>query len=149
MEPALINQESCPSWIKIAKKELGVKEIAGKEANPQILAYHRATMLSANSDEVAWCSAFVNWVMREAGIKGTGSALARSWLKWGRRLKYEEPGCIVVLERGGSKWQGHVGFYIGKGKDPSFIKILGGNQNDQVSIEEFSRHRILGFRMPK
>ena len=66
-------------WIDIAKGEMHQAEIPGPMANPRIVEYHATTSLKATFDEVPWCSAFVNWVMEQAGIKGTGSAKARSW----------------------------------------------------------------------
>ena len=46
---------------KIAQSYLGVKEKPGKVEEQQILDFHLATTLKAESDEVAWCSAFMNW----------------------------------------------------------------------------------------
>ncbi|MBJ6799769.1 peptidoglycan-binding protein [Geomonas sp. Red259] len=67
-------------WLKIAAGEVGQKEFPRSPANPRIITYHSATSLRAISDEVAWCSAFVNWCLRQAGIAGTNSAAATSWL---------------------------------------------------------------------
>ncbi|HEX5760734.1 MAG TPA: TIGR02594 family protein [Thermoanaerobaculia bacterium] len=72
----------------------------GLADNPRIVEYHRTTSLRATDDEVPWCSAFVNWCMREAGLRGTGSAAARSWLTWGSRLATPRRGCVTVLRRG-------------------------------------------------
>jgi len=71
------------AWMSIAEAELGTAEVAGTARNQRIIAYHSATSLEAKSDEVPWCSSFVNWVMRQAGYTSTNSALARSWLGWG------------------------------------------------------------------
>jgi len=135
-----------PKWMEIAEKELGQHEIKGPEANPRIVEYHKATSLQASSDEVPWCGSFANWVMREVGIKGTNSAAARSWESWGSDLKKPVFGCIVVLKRGTGS-QGHVGFYVGEG--PDHVKILGGNQGDQVSILNFNKSKVISYRWPK
>ena len=81
-----------------------VREIAGSQHNPRILAYHLATALKATTDEVPWCAAFVNWCLREAGIEGTFSAEARSFLRWGLTIPLEsiEAGDVVVFARGQS-----------------------------------------------
>ena len=70
-----------PKWIEIAKKEIGIHECASDEK--RILEYFTATSYKAQSDTVPWCSAFVNWCMKEAGITGSDSAAAKSWLTWG------------------------------------------------------------------
>jgi len=136
-----------PKWLEIAEKELGEHEIPGDKSNPRIIEYHKATTLKSSSDEVPWCSSFVCWVMQEAGFKTTRSASARSWQWWGKEIKKPEFGCIVVFKRGSSPSQGHVGFFVGQGSD--HIKILGGNQGDQVSIANFNKDKVVAYRWPK
>lgn len=135
-----------PIWYKIALKEIGVQEIKGPGFNPRIIEYHAKTTLKATEDEIPWCSAFVNWCMSKANIKGTGSAAARSWLKWGRGIVAPVVGCICVFKRGNSDWQGHVGFYAGE--SDSQIIVLGGNQSDQVKYSFYKKDDLLGFRWP-
>ncbi len=67
----------------------GVEELPGAAHNPRILEYHRTTTLghgAASKDETPWCSSFVNFCMVMSGFRGTNSASARSWLKWGSGL---------------------------------------------------------------
>lgn len=134
-----------PRWLEIASQELGVSEIAGMNHSKRILQYHSETSLKANTDEIPWCSSFVNWCMKQSMIKGTYSAAARSWLKWG----YEcEPvkGCIVVLRRGKDEVSGHVGFLVDI--DDNFVHLLGGNQSNKVCVQKYARHDVLGYRWP-
>lgn len=77
-----------PAWLRIAVAERGVKEKPGAADNPRIVEYLKSTNLGSpqnKNDETAWCSAFVNWCVEQAGFDGTDSALARHWLKWARR----------------------------------------------------------------
>jgi len=134
-----------PPWMPIAIKELGVSEVKGNLHNPKILEYHKTTTLAAKQDEVSWCSSFVNWVMKQAGIKGTGLANAQSWLKWGVGIDVPIYGSIVVLKRGKEPWMGHVGFLVYDSKER--MMILGGNQGDKVSIAPFSKKDLLGIRL--
>lgn len=134
-----------PTWFQIAQKEIGVHEYTDGE-NPRILEYDDATSLHAKQDEVPWCSAFANWCMRQAGIKGTGLANARSWLDWGDKLQEPVEGCVVVLRRGAPP-SGHVAFYAGS-PTPGVIKLLGGNQGDQVKYSYFKTADVLGYRWP-
>lgn len=136
-----------PIWMAIARKELGVKEAAGTVDNPRIVEYHQATSLKAKDDEVAWCSAFANWVMKQAGIKGTDSAAARSWLGWGTALKAPRSGCVAVFSRPPESWSGHVAFYVDE--TPTHVRVLGGNQGDAVTIASYPKARLLGFRWPE
>jgi uncharacterized protein (TIGR02594 family) len=134
-----------PHWMPIALRELGTKEVPGDGDNPRVVAYHQATTLRATEDSVPWCSAYVNWVLREAHEPTTRSALARSWLAWGQAVP-ERYGAVTVLSRGAHPTQGHVGFLIDA--DGASLWLLGGNQSDMVNIARFDRTRLLGFRMP-
>lgn len=124
--------------------EIGTKEIVGEEDNPRIVEYHSATGLKATDDETPWCSAFVNWVLKESGVEGTNNAMARSFLNWGVKLDEPQPGCIVVLKRGAPP-SGHVGFYLGECIEGLFY-MLGGNQSDSVRISVYKEADVLGWR---
>ncbi len=128
-------------WFEIAKREMaaGVKEIPGPQDNPRIVEYHQSTTLHATDDETPWCSAFVNWCIEQAGLKGTQSASSRSWLAWGQEINQPRLGCIVIC-------RGHVGFYYQEEKGR--ILLLGGNQSNQVKISPYSKNKILGYRWP-
>ena len=131
-----------PNWMLIAQKEIGEHEIVGGE-NPRIIEYHNSCTLHAKEDEIAWCSAFVNWVMQQVGFKGTRSAWAQSWAEWGKEV---EPvvGAIVVF-----RWDngsGHVGFITAW--DDNDVEVLGGNQADSVCKTRFSWSHVISIRMP-
>jgi uncharacterized protein (TIGR02594 family) len=133
--------------IKTARAEIGQKEIKGKKHNPSIVRYWKAVnnAKGITDDETPWCAAFVNFVLLETGLSGTGKANARSFLTWGRSTSNPQPGDIVVFWRGAKDgWQGHVGFYMGF--EGNYIKVLGGNQTDQVKISTYSRDKLLGYR---
>jgi uncharacterized protein (TIGR02594 family) len=135
---------SAPKWLHVALDELGTQEVRGGE-NPRILDYHTATTLRALEDEVPWCSSFANWCIFEAGLKGTKSAAARSWLKWGKPCE-ARLGAVTVLQRGTSTWQGHVGFLLQATK--TGLWLLGGNQGDSVNIAIYAPSKLLGYRWP-
>lgn len=136
-----------PPWLTIAEKELGISEIPGAVNNPRIVEYHKSTNGEPSGDEVSWCSSFVNYCIKNSGLPGTNSKLARSWMTWGVGLKIPAFGCVVVLSRGGSPKLGHVGFYVGNTTDDT-LRVLGGNQGDKVSIENFQKFRVVGYRWP-
>jgi uncharacterized protein (TIGR02594 family) len=141
-----IESEEFP-WMPIALPEMGTKEYAGAADNPRIVEYLSSTNLGPGdqaNDETPWCSAFVNWCVEKAGYEGTDSAWAKSWLTWGENLAKPRRGCIAVFKREGGG--GHVGFYIGKAS--SGIKILGGNQSDEVNISIRPASKLLGYRVP-
>jgi uncharacterized protein (TIGR02594 family) len=142
-------------WFEIAKGEVGQHEVAGGEHNPRIVEYHQTTSLKATTDEVPWCSSFVNWCMAKAGIKGTGSAAAKSWLSWGVPCD-PKTGCVVVIRQKvagkdaatGSATGYHVGFLATA--SPTHIGLLGGNQSDSVKVSNFpwKSYTVEGYRWP-
>ncbi|MFZ6647214.1 TIGR02594 family protein [Undibacterium sp. TJN25] len=132
----------------VARKEIGIARFAAGQSNPRITEYHQHTNIRGYDDKVAWCSSFADWCMRQAGIAGTGSALARSWLEWGAALQQPRPGCVVVVTRDDpASWKGHVGFYLRS--DAEFIYLLGGNQLDEVREHFYPLDSVLGYRWPE
>jgi uncharacterized protein (TIGR02594 family) len=129
----------------IAKRELGTAEIPGaSNNNPRILSYIAVCGYSYG-DETPWCSAFVNWVLRQVGYSRTSNLRARSWLHWGQP---SGPcyGAITVLTRTSDPGSGHVGFLVREAGQQ--ILLLGGNQANQVSVAWFPRIQLLGYRWP-
>ena len=134
-------------WMRIAVGELGIREVPGGGSNPRIIEYLQ-TVHAYGGDETPWCSGFVNWVMQKASYPATWKAHAQSWLAYGERMDRPRYGAIVVLWRDSpDSWMGHVGFYIDDA-DRRSIKILGGNQNNRVSIAAYPKVRVLGYRWP-
>ncbi|MFI5355446.1 MAG: TIGR02594 family protein, partial [Desulfobaccales bacterium] len=133
--------DAAPAWLLIARQEVGVHEnSAPGQDNPRILEYLESTTYDGGlTDEVPWCSAFVNWCVTKAGLKGTNSAAASSWLTWGQKLDQPRLGCITVFNH-------HVGFYAGSAGD--HFLLLGGNQSNAVNTEHKDPSDVLAYRWP-
>ncbi|HKD29285.1 MAG TPA: TIGR02594 family protein [Xanthobacteraceae bacterium] len=133
--------------------------------NPRILEYFAATSKRKGGwmERDSWCSAFVNWCMRQAGVVGTHSAMARSWLHWHQGETLDQPriGAVVVFPRPPNPESGHVAMIWNVHADGS-LEILGGNQgahradkdnpdgvSSHVSIANRAAGTALGFRWPK
>jgi len=137
-----------PPWIVWATQELGVHELAGpKKNNPRILHYHSFTTLGASTDEVAWCSSFINAGLLEgAGIRGTNNATAASFKSYGNTTPWDTFGAIQLkaTETGSRR---HVFFNIGYFKD--YVFSIGGNQSDMVNVQVNHKSLITESRYPK
>ena len=91
--------------------------------------------------------------MIKSGYKGTNSAAAISWLKWGKKAA-STPGSIVVIYNSNAansnltRSENHVGFLISE--NDQYFEILGGNQRDQVKISFYpkSKWKVRGYRLP-
>lgn len=138
-----------PIHLAIAFNEMGVTEIPGPGNNPRIAEYLKSVGLPG-IDKIPHCAAFANWVVEGgdipgyAGVQGTDSGLARSFLNWGYSIDKPLLGCIVVLKRGLDVRKGHVGFYLDDSR--GFIRILGANQGDRVGINAYAKVRLLDYR---
>lgn len=136
-----------PSWYALARKEIGTREVKGKGVNPRVLDYYKLTGAGWVADDaVPWCAAFANAMLALAGVPGTRSLAARSFLDWGRAVKKPYRGAIVVFKRGNSAWQGHVGFV--EKVSATTVWCLGGNQSDAVNVRRYPMTKVLGFREP-
>jgi len=136
-----------PPWLSAAIREKDVEEVPGDGSNPRILEYFKSTTLDATDDGVPWCAAFVGWCLEQAGIDGTKSARARSYLDWGVSISKPIQGCLVILSRGPDKLAGHVGFYWSEDGDQ--VYLLGGNQQDRVCVRGYYKYNVLGYRVPE
>lgn len=131
----------------IARRFLGQKEISGPKSNPLILGMLQHAGQWPTDDSVPWCSAFVwniAWLLDLPRPEHAALA-ARSWLRVGTEVKQLEEANvgfdIVILRRGEG---GHVGFF--EGVSQGTVTLLGGNQNDSVSVAAFDKARVIGVR---
>lgn len=134
------------SILEKALTQYGIKEVVGKQHNPEVLKYFSEIGQGwVKDDETAWCSAFVNWCCKKANKPYSGKLNARSWLTLGREVLIPELGDLVILWRESpDSWKGHVGFFIRE--SGHYIYILGGNQNNQVKISAYQKRQLLEYR---
>lgn len=134
--------------IKEARKYFGVEEIEGNQHNKAILNFFKETGNgSIKTDEDAWCSVFVGYCAKQAGLNYSKKANAKSWLEQGTATSNPKPGDIVVFWREDPEsWKGHVAIYLGKDETTNEVICLGGNQDDQVCIRQYSVNQVVGYR---
>jgi uncharacterized protein (TIGR02594 family) len=140
----------------LAQRFTGLAETPGAVHNPAILGMLQLVDRSVHDDETPWCSAFVNYVAWLLDAPRSKSLAARSWLRVGApvALNQARPGYdVVVLSRGANApgadvlaAPGHVGFFAGYSPPTQMVRVLGGNQSDQVCSELFPVSRVLGVR---
>lgn len=132
-------------YLGLAQTMLGSREDADRAA---IMAYFARGGVNLDPVAEAWCAAFVNATLEQAGFSGTNSNMARSFLQWGREVQgAPQVGDIGVLPRGDDERFGHVGIVSAVNPNGT-VTLLGGNQGDAVSEQTYSADRFLGFRRP-
>jgi uncharacterized protein (TIGR02594 family) len=93
-----------------------------------------------------WCARFMNFVLKRAGYRGTGSDMARSFASYGRRISGPRVGAIAVLARG--KRGGHVGVVSGLDSNGNPI-LISGNHGRRVGEGVYSRGRVIAYVLPE
>ena len=135
-----------PKWLTRARAFIGLREIPGKATAPTIARWLRELRAWWSDDETPWCGTFVAAVIRAEGFPiPTHWYRARAWLHFGTALTHPAVGAIVIFERKGG---GHVGFVVGT-DERGRLMVLGGNQNNAVTIAPFDKSRVLGYRYPQ
>lgn len=133
-----------------AVKYLGTKEsLIGwdEQIKAWIFASCDSLKISRPEDDAkfAWCACFISNILIEAGIWPQNTlhiVSARKFLAVGTPIESPELGDICVLERGPGK--GHIGIFINGNLET--VKLLSGNSMDSVSISDFKKSRLLGYR---
>lgn len=134
--------------MEVAKDYLGMTE---RDNSKVISAFIKQSAgVDIDPRKTPWCAAFLNALIGASGGEGTGKLNARSFLNYGTPTNTPAEGDIVVFSRGSDPAKGHVGLYAGEvtKNGERFIKVLGGNQGDSVSIAEYPASTLLGVRKP-
>lgn len=95
-----------------------------------------------------WCANFVGLMEKKVGRKGTGSNLARSYDRYGKKISRSEVrrGDIAVMKRG--RRGGHVGYFVAWASKGKAILISGNSRGGKVSKGQYSVARIYAWRRP-
>lgn len=151
--------EGSPKYLTEAYRDLGVKEYITvarkKRPNPTVVAFSsKALGYEVNTITTPWCAIWIGAKLEDAGYTCTKSAMARSYLKWGKVVDHGDdskwkPGDIGVTWRGSHNdgVTGHVFFILAWNDD--WLWALGGNQGDSVSVQQISRRKLIGVRRPR
>jgi len=129
----------------VAKKYLGKQEVRDR---CELMGFFKANKIPVDPKTTPWCSGFINACERSVGNPGTGSLMARSFLKYGLKIKKDDakPGDILIFSRGSNGYSGHVTYFAGWYNDNNTVLCLGGNQADQVCYSHYAQDRLLGIR---
>jgi uncharacterized protein (TIGR02594 family) len=140
MSYAWLKKETAPKILVEAVKHIGVKEIVGKKHNPTILSWAKALGLEKTytNDEIPWCGLFVAYCAHASGLPVVKHPLwALNWNKYGNVAQVPMLGDVLTFTRNGG---GHVGIYVGE--DNTHYHVLGGNQNNSVSVSRIAKDRL-------
>jgi uncharacterized protein (TIGR02594 family) len=147
--PALPADGSPLVWFEEARRLRGIREKVGPGSNRVILDWAKGLGIDYDDDDIPWCGLFVSHcigaTLPEESLPNNPLA-ARSWLKFGEACEPALGAVMVFWRENKNGHKGHVGFY--NGEDASGYHVLGGNQNNSVSITRVGMDRFLGARRP-
>lgn len=145
-----VSNQSAP-WMDAATAELGVNE--GNNPN-RIAEYHAATPIKGGAS-TPWCASFVNWCLKKVGLKGSGSAAAASFMKFGTPIPLTQAipfGAIVVVKVSNTGSGNHV--FFSTGESNGRVTGIGGNQGGKkqngggVTKTSFPKDKVKSAVMP-
>jgi len=131
---------------RIVEQALAAKGLHEGRDRAQLMGFLKSggKANSLDPSTTPWCAAFVNASLAKSGIKGTGSAAAKSFFKWGQQVT--DPASVkagdVVVKNG------HVSIATGAGVQDKrgnwHIPTVGGNESNSVKEGRklFSSHEV-------
>lgn len=132
-----------------AMKDFGLAELPGEKSHPRIRQAIReaAEWLNPDDSKTAWCGCIMGLWFKEVGLEVPAEYFrAASWATVGKEvpLSEAEEGDVIVMKRPGGN---HVCLFAkDKGK---MIRVLGGNQSNQVNFSEYNKGLVTHVRRVK
>jgi len=143
----VIQKDAELAWLRIAYGEFGTREIPGAQHNPKIVEYLMSTDLaqkySSLPDETDWCSAFLTWCVKKAGLVSPNTALVNPWRSWGKASNPPQRGAVTTF-----LWDdgwAHASIYLGE--VGNYVVCLGGNQSDAVWFSVYHKKYVTSYRV--
>lgn len=161
-KPAPIPVDERPAYIVLALSFIGIREITGDKDNPTIVEFFTATSyfstikkMLRRRDEVAWCAAFRDWILRKSGYQDANSAGAIDGRKIGVKASVPKAYMVAVWKhlKGSLKGHYHTNFLISPIIKNGVVigwNCVGGNQSNAVTLAPYyySDHELYYCAMP-
>jgi len=108
-------------------------------SNNKIINCYKSVGFNINGDSTAWCAAFAGWVLKMCCLPAKKTLSSLEYRGYGTSVPLGDPSKwrlndVVIFTRKGG---GHIGFFRGYNPTTGALKILGGNQGDNLSETEF------------
>jgi len=140
-----------PIWlIKALILDGEIVEKPGAEHHPWIVAALEYSGVTGEmlADETSWCASAMNYILKECGINGTGSALAEHYLEWGVSVKPRKGGIAVFRSREGFHVTILVDANVSSLTSGDHYKCIGGNQGNAYKISWQRASDLVDVRWP-
>lgn len=134
-----------PAWYAQAEKDIGFRETGN---NHGIETFIRDAKTGSLGDP--WCAIGVNAWLERAGVRGSRSAMARSFESNSNFIRLPRPalGAIVTMWRDSpGSGKGHVFLY--DGESTKGVRGIGANEDNMVKRSFHDKSRVTGYWWPK
>lgn len=140
---AILNPGSSSGIVASAMPYVGMHERRNRPTLQGLIARSGSRI---NPASTPWCAAFANGILAKNNHRTANGNRAQDFARWGVAVRSPQEGDIVLI-RGRGRIS-HVGFYAGtvNRNGRTFVRVLGGNQSNTVSIAEFSMGSVSGYR---
>ena len=116
--------------LSIAKNELGVREVSGRNDGPKVAAYLRYVGAEKGSP---WCAAFVSWVFGKAGYVAPRNPWSPALFPLNKRTQQVNPAVVFGIYFSHLNRIAHCGFV--ERQEGSWLITIEGNTNIAGSRE--------------
>lgn len=116
--------------LTIARKEIGVRELRGRNDGPQVEAYLSSSGLKKGAP---WCASFISWTFQQAGYPEPRTAWSPALFPSSRIVKAALPANVIGIYFPERKRIAHVGFI--EAADDSWCRTIEGNTSSNGSRE--------------
>jgi uncharacterized protein (TIGR02594 family) len=108
-------------------------------SNNKIINCYKSVGFNINSDSTPWCAAFAGWILKMCCLPSLKTLSSLAYKGYGTPVPLGDPSKwrlndVVIFSRTGG---GHIGFFRGYNPKTGAIKILGGNQSDNLTETNF------------
>ncbi len=135
--------------IDVMKSLLGLQEVRDRKKIMEFLNKNaKKGDIFVDPAKTAWCAASICGCEREIGNPGTGSLMARSYLKYGQDVHEDdvEVGDIIIFDFVNNGINGHVAYFDSWDDENNTIHVLGGNQQNMVCYSNYIQDYVVGIR---
>jgi hypothetical protein len=126
-------------WVRLGVTLLGMIEADPKLAKILVPWWKRVGLSSFSSligKNNAWCSLVMDYLIVQAGFKGTSNAMALSWRTWGRVCPYWFGAILGLRHASGG---GHVTIFLYWIDESRMIAAcMGGNQSNAFNVTAYN-----------
>jgi uncharacterized protein (TIGR02594 family) len=108
-------------------------------SNNKIINCYKSVGFNINTDSTPWCAGFAGWVLKMCYLPSLKTLSSLAYKGYGTAVPLGDPSKwrlndVVIFSRTGG---GHIGFFRGYNPTTGALKILGGNQSDNLTEAQF------------